>query len=120
MKTAYCVPVLMYHHVSPETGPITTTPKNFESQMKGLVDEGYTTLTCDQFADFLAGKPTPPKSVLLTFDDGYLDNWVYAHPILKKYLRGAGSRLFAARAQSPRVPCLMGSWIDRFCHVALE
>ena len=61
------------------------SPKNFESQMKGLVDEGYTTLTCDQFADFLAGKPTPPKSVLLTFDDGYLDNWVYAHPILKKY-----------------------------------
>ena len=85
MKTAHCVPVLMYHHVSPETGPITTHPKNFESQMKGLVDEGYTTLTCEQFADFLAGKPTPPKSVLLTFDDGYLDNWVHAHPILKKY-----------------------------------
>jgi peptidoglycan/xylan/chitin deacetylase (PgdA/CDA1 family) len=42
-------------------------------------------LTADEFADFLAGKPTPPKSILITFDDGYLDNWVYAHPVLQKY-----------------------------------
>lgn len=123
MKTAHCVPVLMYHHISPEKGPITTSPRNFDSQMKALVDAGYTTLTCDAFADFLNGKPTPPKSVLLTFDDGYLDNWVYAHPVLKKYgLRAAmfvvtgliGDGPVRAHAESsdttlPRIPCHLES-----------
>ena len=85
MKTAYCVPVLMYHHVSPVVGSITTSPENFESQIAGLARHGYRGLTASEFADFLAGKPTPPKSVLITFDDGYLDNWVYAHPVLQKY-----------------------------------
>lgn len=36
------------------------------------------------FAGFLAGKPVPEKS-LITFDDGYLDNYVYAHPVLQRY-----------------------------------
>ena len=85
MKTAYCVPVLMYHHVSPAVGSITTSPENFESQIAGLARRGYRSLTANEFADFLAGKPTPPNSVLITFDDGYLDNWVYAHPVLQKY-----------------------------------
>ena len=85
MKTANCVPVLMYHHVSPAVGSITTSPENFESQIAGLARCGYRSLTANEFADFLAGKPTPPNSVLITFDDGYLDNWVYAHPVLQKY-----------------------------------
>ena len=83
--TAHCVPVLMYHHVSPTAGIITTTPRNFESQIAGLVSHGYRSLSADEFAGFLAGQPVPEKSVMITFDDGYLDNWVYAHPVLKKY-----------------------------------
>ena len=85
MKTAYCVPVLMYHHVSPVVGSLTTSPENFESQIAGLARHGYRGLTASEFADFLAGKPTPPKSVLITFDDGYADNWIFAYPLLKKY-----------------------------------
>jgi len=75
----------MYHHVSPVAGSITTSPENFESQIAGLARRGYRSLTANEFGDFLAGKPTPPRAVLITFDDGYLDNWVYAHPILQKY-----------------------------------
>ena len=85
MNLAHCVPVLMYHHVSPCVGSITTSPENFEKQIAGLARSGYRALTAAEFADFLSGKPTPKKSVLITFDDGYLDNWVYAHPILQKY-----------------------------------
>ena len=121
MKTAHCVPVLMYHHISPEKGPITTSPRNFDSQMKALVDGGYTTLTCDAFADFLNGKPTPPKSVLLTFDDGYLDNWVYAHPILKKYgLRAAMFVVTGLIGDGPARPCAdsSGAALPRLpCHL---
>lgn len=79
------VPVLMYHHITPAGGMINATPQNFESQLQWLDRHGYRTLTCAQFAQHLSGRPAPDKSVLITFDDGYLDNYVYAYPLLKKY-----------------------------------
>ncbi len=85
MKAAHNVPVLMYHHVSPVDGMITTSPSNFEHQLQWLRRRGYRALTADEFAGHLEGRPVPPKSILLTFDDGYLDNYVYAWPLLKKY-----------------------------------
>ncbi|WKU20359.1 polysaccharide deacetylase family protein [Advenella alkanexedens] len=84
-KNARSVPVLMYHHITPSSGQITTSPENFDSQMAALVANGYTSLTADQFAGYLKGEAVPEKSVLITFDDGYLDNYVYAHPILQKH-----------------------------------
>ena len=79
------VPVLMYHHVSPVEGMINVSPANFEDQLKWLSRRGYRSLTCDEFAAFLDGQPVPRRSVLITFDDGYLDNWVYAYPLMKRY-----------------------------------
>jgi peptidoglycan/xylan/chitin deacetylase (PgdA/CDA1 family) len=84
-KAAHNVPVLMYHHITPVGGMIAATPANFESQIAWLARNGYTSLTADQFAAHLAGRPVPDKSVLITFDDGYLDNWVYAHPVLQRH-----------------------------------
>lgn len=97
MKSAHCVPVLMYHHVSPAAGMITTSPENFERQIAGLARSGYHALSTKEFAAFLAGEPVPEKSVLITFDDGYLDNWVYAHPVLKKH--GMLATLFIVTGQ---------------------
>ena len=85
MSVASIVPVLMYHHVRPGAGMIATTPEHFEDQLRWLAKNGYTTLTAAQFARHLQGEGVPRKSVLLTFDDGYLDNWVYAYPLLKKH-----------------------------------
>jgi peptidoglycan/xylan/chitin deacetylase (PgdA/CDA1 family) len=85
MSSKQTVPVLMYHHVSPVDGMINCSPANFEDQLQWLVRNGYNSLTCEQFAAHLAGAAVPPKSILITFDDGYLDNWVYAYPLLKKY-----------------------------------
>lgn len=79
------VPVLMYHHVSPAEGMISVSPVNFEDQLKWLSRRGYRSLSCDEFAAHLAGEPVPRRSVLITFDDGYLDNWVYAYPLMKRY-----------------------------------
>ena len=84
-SVANSVPVVMYHHVSSSGGPLTISPENFESQIKWLAINGYVTLTTDEFARFLRGAPMPCRSVLLTFDDGYLDNYVHAHPILLRY-----------------------------------
>lgn len=85
MKAAQTVPVLMYHHVSPSTGMITTSPTNFERQLAWLAQHGYHSLSSAEFAGHLQGQQVAAKSVLITFDDGYLDNWVYAYPLLKKY-----------------------------------
>jgi peptidoglycan/xylan/chitin deacetylase (PgdA/CDA1 family) len=85
MKTAQAVPVLMYHHVSPSPGLVTLSPENFRAQMRWLAEHGWRTIGCDDLARFIKGEPLPAKSVLLTFDDGYLDNWVWAHPMLAEY-----------------------------------
>ncbi|PYI57583.1 polysaccharide deacetylase [Paenibacillus flagellatus] len=54
--------------------------------MAYLADNGYTTLTLGQFVDIWDGKAeAPDKAVLLTFDDGYADNYTEAMPILAKH-----------------------------------
>jgi peptidoglycan/xylan/chitin deacetylase (PgdA/CDA1 family) len=59
---------------------------SFEQQMKYLYDNGYTTITPDQLiAHLKSGNALPEKPVMITFDDGYLDNYTIAYPILKKY-----------------------------------
>ncbi|MGE5467638.1 MAG: polysaccharide deacetylase family protein, partial [Ignavibacteria bacterium] len=82
--------VLMYHHVSPSPGLVTVSPQAFRDQMAWLARHGYRTIGCDDLAAFFAGEELPPKSVLITFDDGYLDNWLHAHPVLAEFgLRAA-------------------------------
>lgn len=85
MKRACTVPVLMYHHVTPAGGDINVTPEHFRDQMAWLKRHGYRTLTCEEFAAHLAGAPAPARSVLITFDDGYLDNYVHAWPVLREF-----------------------------------
>ena len=81
------VPVLNYHQVEEKNGnPLTLWPDQFEAQMAYLADEGYTTITIDEMMDALEnGTSLPEKPVIITFDDGYADNYEYAYPILKKY-----------------------------------
>lgn len=103
------VPVLMYHHVTPEGGSLSCSVQNFDSQLKALVSRGYSTLTAEQFAGFLKGEPVPEKSVVLTFDDGYLNNFVYAHPILKKYNLSALMFLITQHIHDGHARPIMGS-----------
>lgn len=85
MSLAHNIPVLMYHHVTAAGGSLAVGVRQFESQMQGLARHGWKSLGAAEFAAFMAGGPAPKKSVLITFDDGYLDNWVYAYPILQRY-----------------------------------
>jgi peptidoglycan/xylan/chitin deacetylase (PgdA/CDA1 family) len=79
---ARALPILMYHHVSPKPGLVTVSPATFRAQLEWLKTHGWRTVGCDELCRFLDGESLPARSVLLTFDDGYLDNWVHAHPAL--------------------------------------
>jgi len=80
------IPVLMYHHVMPLESELNVTPEVFEEQIRELKSKGWKTLTADDFL-YLIENPDEKKKkcVLLTFDDGFVDNFLYAYPILKKY-----------------------------------
>ncbi|MHB8623214.1 MAG: polysaccharide deacetylase family protein [Sulfuricaulis sp.] len=94
MNHARAVPVLMYHHVGPHPGLVTVSPATFEAHMAYLARQGYHALGADEFLEFIQGqRALAARNVLITFDDGYLDNYVYAYPILKRY--GLKATIFA-------------------------
>lgn len=79
------LPILMYHHVSPFPGLVTVSPETFRAQIAALASAGWKTIGTAELEAFYRGAPLPDKSVLITFDDGYLDNLVYAHPVLAEF-----------------------------------
>jgi peptidoglycan/xylan/chitin deacetylase (PgdA/CDA1 family) len=84
------LPIFMYHHVSDSLyGASKSTlisPDNFERQMSYLFKKGFHCLTLSEtVSNFQAGKPQPERSFVLTLDDGYVDNYEWAYPILKKF-----------------------------------
>ena len=87
---ATVVPVLAYHKIVASgiefENNTLIAEDTFDSQMKYLHDNGFTTLTMDEFYDWYTGKiEVPKKSVLITFDDGYYGVYHLAYPIIKKY-----------------------------------
>ena len=83
----YEVPILMYHHVgaaSEASGP-TVSAETFERQMEFLKLHRYRVMRLEEIAERLkSGRPLPPNAVAITFDDGTVDNFDEAFPILKK------------------------------------
>jgi len=93
LSSQVVVPILMYHYLgdlppNPDAirRDLTVSPARFEAQLAWLRDQGYHTLSLRQLYDHLTtGSPLPPKSIILTFDDGYLDNYEHAYPLLLRY-----------------------------------
>lgn len=87
------VPILMYHYISvppPDADKyrldLSVTPANFDAQMNYLAKKGYSPVRLADLAEFLRnGKPLPLNPIVITFDDGYEDNYQNAFPILQKY-----------------------------------
>lgn len=86
-ETKIIVPILMYHEVKPyKTGKDVITPYEIESDLNYLKSNGYTTITMTDLIDSADGKVKLPENpVILTFDDGYLNNYHYVFPLLKEY-----------------------------------
>jgi len=81
------IPVLMYHSVNDELRDSRdVSVKTFESHIKYIAEHGYTSLTAMALYKALKGEtPMPAKPVVITFDDGFRDNYTNAFPILKRY-----------------------------------
>ncbi|MCB8818246.1 polysaccharide deacetylase family protein [Desulfosporosinus shakirovi] len=86
-QKAQAVPVLYYHSVMLEEGnEVRMPPDQFAAQMAYLQEKGYESVTLDQLYQALyKGGVLPQKPIVITFDDGYEDNYATAFPIVKKY-----------------------------------
>ena len=86
------VPILTYHYIGysdpKDTGRegLSVKPDVFDEQLGYLAKNGYTPISLDTaFAALKGNGGLPAKPIILTFDDGYIDFYVNAYPILKKY-----------------------------------
>lgn len=89
--------VLNYHRVTDPHDPccdtfkpnISATPEMFDRQL-AYVKKSFNVVTAAEVAACAHGTSTlPPRSALVTFDDGYADNYTLAYPLLKKHGMGA-------------------------------
>lgn len=75
--------VLLYHSINTGGHWLSMSPDLFEKQIKFFKDNGFNFLSLDDLDSL--DKVLNSKSVLITFDDGFQDNYIFALPILKKY-----------------------------------
>jgi hypothetical protein len=86
-QDAIAVPIIMYHEVkTSKLGKDAISPYEFESDLKFLQENSYTPITMTQLIDYVYNDAALPENpIILSFDDGYLNNYVYAYPLLEQY-----------------------------------
>nr|WP_315024320.1 polysaccharide deacetylase family protein [uncultured Aminipila sp.] len=99
------LPIIMYHGLIKDIklqNKYFISPDSFENDLKYLNDNGYTAITMNELIDYVYnGTTLPEKPIILTFDDGFYNNYLYAYPLLKKYNQKA-------------VISIIGSQTDRY------
>ena len=89
LDQVYRLPILMYHsidRVSDKNDRMSVSPDVFERQMKFLRDNKYNVIPLDKAVSYIKeGKRPPAKTISITIDDGYSNNFTNAYPVLKKY-----------------------------------
>lgn len=82
------VPILMYHSIlkdSARQGKYVVSPAVLAADLDALQQRGYETVTVSDLLAYVQdGTPLPDKAVMITFDDGYYNNYVYAYPLLQQ------------------------------------
>lgn len=88
-RYAWRLPVLMYHSIDytdKVNDKITISPEAFARQMRYLHQGRYNVIPLSKAVWYIKNKMRPPaRTVAITFDDGYENNYKYAYPVLKQY-----------------------------------
>lgn len=78
------IPILTYHSIDDSGSIISTSPRKFRSQMHYLREKNFNIISLKEVVQYLHDKvPLPPRSVSITFDDGFANLYNVAYPILK-------------------------------------
>jgi peptidoglycan/xylan/chitin deacetylase (PgdA/CDA1 family) len=96
MRPRHTVPVLMYHSITEDTqSSLSVSPENFKKQIAYLERSGYSVISLDELVKgIVKGERFSNKQVVLTFDDGFRDNYINAFPVLAKH--GMPATIFIA------------------------
>lgn len=85
----HAVPLLMYHGVGTEDkkdwGDMLITPQLFEQQLQYLTERGYKIVSVEELSERFRTNKEVKQYVALSFDDGYVNNYYHAFPLLQKY-----------------------------------
>lgn len=101
-------PILMYHRVDPETAPdrtgreLTVSPQQFAAQLAYLRSRGISGISMEELQERLERGEPLDHVVVLTFDDGYADQYQYAVPILHEYGDAATFFVITGDLATPR------------------
>ncbi len=83
------LPIVMYHGLVRDfklQNKFFISPKLFEKDLKYLKDNQYTAVFIQDLIAYVDnGTPLPERPVLITFDDGFYNNYLYAYPLLREY-----------------------------------
>jgi len=103
VPVAIHVPILMYHHISSQPPlaqsqvGLTVSDEDFAAQLAYLAAHGYHAVRLvDLFNNLYYRRPLPDRPVILSFDDGYLDNYTDAFPLLRRYHMAGEFAIIAA------------------------
>lgn len=122
------VPILMYHHIDnppPDAGALqhdlSVTPENFEAQLRYLKQQGYESITLNDLTLYLTvGKPLPSKPIVFTFDDGYVDAYTHAFPLLQQYDFGGTFFLVSAPIDAQNPDFLSWDQVKEMCAAGMR
>ena len=101
-KAQYVVPVIMYHKIDENSAAsrLSVSPESFKRQMNFLKSHKYNVVKLEDLAEMVKKKKFHPKTIAITFDDGYENNYLNAYPALKE--SGLHATIFI-------VPALVGA-----------
>ena len=89
MSAGIKLPIVMYHSIlkdSKRQGKYVISPDMLERDIKYLNENGYTPVFMQEVIDYVInGHPLPEKPIVLSFDDGYYNNYTYAYPLAQQY-----------------------------------
>jgi peptidoglycan/xylan/chitin deacetylase (PgdA/CDA1 family)/glycosyltransferase involved in cell wall biosynthesis len=135
-RAPHRIPVVMYHRIvdAPPHGSrhgTWVTRDRFAAQLASLARRGFATITFRDYAAYLDGTGRlPRRPVILTFDDGYADNYTHAFPLLRKHGMTAvifliadlnvTTNLWDAAGGEPQVPLLAAFQIREMGDYGIE